>query len=177
MVSKVALTITSPSPVFGNLDLKNFLNHLRPVAEFQGIGDVHVEIQEPISVNTNIETELHKRVSLIITSPDHGADLLEDFLESLRPIAEHAALGKVSIEVLEDEQEEQNKLYVVVIEFQGLVEHIQPFRDKKLAEAYFGEKTSVLPWEVYDQTEKGRERLELLGNYAGSRIYEFDDFV
>jgi hypothetical protein len=68
------------------------------------------------------------------------------------------------------------KLYIAVIEFQGLIEHIQPFRDKKLAEAYFEEKTSV-PWEAYTQMEKGPESILLLGNYFGSYIHEFDDFV
>jgi hypothetical protein len=172
VVSKVALTLgpkatkdnkPSSSRVVAATTIARFLEQLRPIAEFEGIGDVSIDLTQ-------------EKTSLVITSPDHGADVLEGFLESLRPVSEYAALGDVHVEVLQDEQEDRNKLYIVVIEFQGLIEIVLPFRDKKLAEAYFEEKTHV-PWEVYNQRERGPATMYMLGNYSGSYINQFDDFV
>lgn len=172
MVSKVALIIErgelrSLSPMVSREisaeEITQFLEKLRPIAEFTSIGDVSIDLTQ-------------EKCSLVITTPDYEATLLEDFLETLRPIVEYENLGKVHVEILEDETEATNKLYIVIIEFQGMIDHIEPTRYLGHAKALFKLKTGK-DWDEYDQMEKGQESLEFLGNFAGSFIHEFEHVV
>lgn len=49
---------------------------------------------------------------LVITSPDHDIDLLENFLETLRPIAEFQGIGDVHILISEEEEHVPEKIPV-----------------------------------------------------------------